>query len=132
MTREKFWNIVEEAVKQLPDEFSTVLDNVEIVVRNYPDKETREKLAPGGLLLGLYKGIPRTARGSGYSSSFYGFTQPDIIHLYQKNIEKYCHATGKSMVGQIKETLLHEIGHYMGLNEEELADLKYRVMKQEN
>lgn len=129
MTRDKFWNVVEEAVKQLPDEFGSILDNVEIIVRNYPDRETRENLAPGGLLLGLYTGIPRTARGAGYSSGFYGFTPPDRIQLFQKNIEKYCHATGKSIVGQIKETLLHEIGHYMGLNEEELADLKYRILK---
>lgn len=129
MDRDKFWEVVEKAVAALPPKFANVLDNVEIMVRNYPDKETLAKFPPGGILLGLYTGIPITKRGSGYSSGFYSFAPPDRIYLYQKNIEEYCRMTGDSPVNQIKDTLFHEIGHYMGLNEDEVAGLHYRLMK---
>lgn len=126
MTREKFYQVVEEAIPQLPVEFQEVLDNIEIVVRNRPDKMTRARLKPGTTLLGLYSGIPRTVRGAGYSIGFYSFAPPDRIFLFQKNIEQFCQMTGKSVVAQIKETLFHEIGHFLGLGEAELEDLKYR------
>ena len=129
MKREEFWEVVEKGVNALPEEFAKVLDNVEIMVRNYPDKETHEKIEKDGLLMGLYVGIPITRRGAGYGSGFYGFAPPDRIYLYQKNIERYCLVTGDLMVDQIKDTLFHEIGHYMGLDEDEVSSLKFRLMK---
>lgn len=129
MNRDEFWTIVEKGVDSLPDEFSKVFDNVEIMVKDYPDKETRAKMAPNGLLLGLYMGVPITKRGVGYSGGFYSMTSPDRIFLYQKNIEAYCKMTRKPIINQIKETLFHEIGHYMGLNEGEVSHLKYKHMK---
>lgn len=129
MTREKFWETVESAIKSLPDEFRKVLDNIEVIVQNHPDTDTQEKFAPGGLLLGLYNGVPLTHRGSGFASGNYSFVPPDRIFLYQKNIERYCRDSNKSIVSQIKETLFHEIGHYLGLSEEELEELKYQHLK---
>ncbi len=126
MNKEQFYDIVEESISMLPGEFKEKLDNIEIIVRNLPDKETQEKIEKGGLLLGLYTGIPLTVRGSGYGGAFYGFVPPDRIYLYKKNIEKYCSYTRASMINQITDTLFHEIGHYMGLGEEEVRALKYK------
>jgi len=126
--REDFWEVVEKGIKALPKQIADVLDNVEIMVRNRPDRETRENIEKDGLLLGLYVGTPITRRGDGYGSGFYSFAPPDRIYLFQKNIEKYCRITGDSMVHQIKDTLFHEIGHYMGLNEEEVRKLKFKLM----
>ena len=129
MKREDFWDVVEKGVEALPKEFAEVLDNVEIMVRNYPDKEMREKIEKDGILLGLYVGLPITKRGAGYGNGFYSFAPPDRIYLFQKNIEKYCRYTGDRIVDQIKDTLFHEIGHYMGLDEDEVSTLKYKLMK---
>jgi predicted Zn-dependent protease with MMP-like domain len=128
MNRDRFYETIDEAIVDLPAEFKEVIDNIEIIVDDIPDPETAAKFARGGMLLGLYTGIPLTLRGTGYALNNYTFAPPDRIFLYQKNIERYCRDSGKSLVNQIRETLFHEVGHYLGLSEKDLEDLKYRSM----
>jgi predicted Zn-dependent protease with MMP-like domain len=112
MTRETFEALVEQALQDLPAPFRERLTNVAIIVEDLPP----EGLETKGLLLGLFHGVPQTEKSVFYAGL------PDHIFLYQKNIE----AVSRSEEGvrrQIRATLLHEVGHYFGLNEEELRDV---------
>jgi len=109
MDRSKFEALVEQALDELPAAFRERLTNVAIIVEDLPPPGIENQ----GILLGLFHGIPRTEKSVFYAAP------PDHIFLYQKNIEAV--ARGEAAVRrQIRETLLHEVGHYFGLSEEEL------------
>ena len=116
MTREEFENIAEEAFHGLPPRFINAIDNVEIVVEDVPTGDDLKLQRKGGTLLGLYKGIPLSKRGTWYGMSP---TLPDRIILYQKNIEALCRGE-REIRRQIYITLYHEIGHYFGMSEAEI------------
>ena len=112
MERTKFEALVEQALNDLPRTFREKLTNVAIIVEDLPPEEAESE----ALLLGLFHGIPRTEKSVFLSSP------PDRIFLYQRNIEAVC--TSEAEVRrQIRETLLHEVGHYFGLREDELRGL---------
>ena len=123
MSREEFEVLVEEAFNRLPPQFATALDNVRIVVEDYPDDEVVDKMRLRSKydLLGLYQGVPLPARGT-----WYGMTPstPDKISLYQKNIESISRSR-EVIAEQVYEVLVHEIGHYFGMNEEQIRDAGY-------
>ena len=108
MDREKFEALVAQALDGLPRTFREKLANVAIIVEDRPPQEPK-----GGLLLGLFHGIPRTEKSVFFASP------PDRIFLYQRNIEAVC-ASEAEVRRQVRATLLHEIGHYFGLSEDEL------------
>ena len=112
MDRTRFEELVEQALDDLPEAFREKLTNVAIMVEDLPPEEPRR----GGLLLGLFHGIPRTEKSIFFSSP------PDRIFLYQRNIEAVCRSEAE-VRRQIRATLLHEVGHYFGLNEDELRHL---------
>jgi predicted Zn-dependent protease with MMP-like domain len=112
MEREKFEALVEQALAGLPEPFRVRLTNVAIIVEDLPPPEREDH----GLLLGLFHGIPRTEKSVFYS------TPPDHIFLYQRNIEAISRSEA-DVRRQIRNTLLHEVGHYFGLNEEELRGI---------
>jgi predicted Zn-dependent protease with MMP-like domain len=112
MERRKFEALVAQALHGLPRTFREKLTNVAIIVEDFPPKEAESE----GLLLGLFHGVPRTEK-SVFSSS-----PPDRIFLYQRNIEAVC-ASEAEVRRQIRGTLLHEVGHYFGLSEEELREV---------
>jgi predicted Zn-dependent protease with MMP-like domain len=117
MTREKFEKIAEKVYNNLPEVFGNKIDNVHIVVEDYPnEEETRQTHSGKTTLLGLYQGVPLTHRGT-----WYGVypTTPDKISLYQKNIESVCRSD-REVSERIQEVLLHELGHYFGMNEAEI------------
>jgi predicted Zn-dependent protease with MMP-like domain len=117
MTREKFEEIAEEVFNDLPDIFSKRIDNVHIVVEEYPnDEDIKKTRSSKTSLLGLYQGIPLTHRGTWYGANP---TTPDIISLYQKNIESECR-NDKEISERIREVLFHELGHYFGMNEAQI------------
>jgi predicted Zn-dependent protease with MMP-like domain len=119
MTREKFEEIAEEVFNDLPDVFGKRIDNVHIVVEEYPNEEdTRQTHSNKTSLLGLYQGVPLTHRGTWYGVNP---TTPDKISLYQKNIESVCR-NDKEVSEQIREVLLHELGHYFGMNEAQIRN----------
>ena len=109
MEREKFEELAEQALAALPEIFRQKLTNVVVIVEDYPPHEADNKT----LLLGLFHGVPRTEK------SVFFATPPDQIFLYQKNIEAVC-STDEHIRKEIRRTLLHELGHYFGLDENEL------------
>ena len=119
MTKERFEEIVQTAFDLLPDQFRNSIDNVHIVVEDYPPEEILRREHYGKhSLLGLYQGIPLTRRGTWYGAAP---TVPDKISLYRKNIESVS-ADEEGMKRKIAEVLFHEIGHYFGMNEEQIRD----------
>lgn len=110
--RERFEQLVGEVLDTLPEPFRSRLSNLAIIVEDSPPLEPYR----GGLLLGLFSGVPRTLK------SVFSADPPNHIFLYQKNIEAVC-SNEEQIEEQIRDTLLHEIGHYFGLNEEELRNI---------
>jgi predicted Zn-dependent protease with MMP-like domain len=114
---EEFRQVVTEAIEALPDEFKAKLDNVDVVVDDYPPPEALRKLPPGRLLLGLYQGVPQKRR-----TTHYGLVLPDKITLFKRNIESICRSR-EQVYEQIRKTLLHEIGHHFSLSDKDLRDI---------
>jgi len=117
MTREQFFNVAEETLDSLPEEFRSRIQNVAILVEDYPPKASRSQHQRGHLLLGIFHGVPATKK-----SVFDMAPGPAHIVLYQKNIEAVC-STETEVRHQIRQTLMHELGHYFGMTEEELRDV---------
>lgn len=119
MTRKEFQQVVSAALEDVPPEFKNALHNLDIQVRwaPTPDERRRARLQPGHDLFGIYLGIPITQRSHGY-----GMVVPDVIIIYQRSHENACR-TREQMVHQARQTLLHEIGHYMGIDEDRLRQL---------
>ena len=121
MSKSKFAELVERAVEELPAEFAEFLEEVPIEVRDLPSRQEMAglNLKSGNLLLGLYRGRPRTVRSVEDSGAI-----PDVIYIYQEPIQQVCH-TEDELIQQVRTTVLHEIGHHFGLNEEDLTKLGY-------
>jgi len=118
MNRADFINVVEETLDSLPEEFRRRIQNVAILVEDFPPNQPSPR--PGQhrrLLLGIFHGVPATKR-----SVFNLSTGPDHIVLYQKNIEAVCSSEAE-VRHQIRQTLIHELGHYFGMTEEQLRDV---------
>lgn len=109
MDRKRFQKLVERALKDLPPIFREKLENIAIIIEDAPSRAAQ----PGTLLLGLFHGVPRTEK------SVFAATPPDRIFLYQKNIEALA-SSDAEIRRQVRDTLLHELGHYFGLSEDEL------------
>ncbi len=118
MKREHFIKVVEESLDSLPEEFRSRIQNVAILVEDFPPKQSRSQ--PGvqrQLLLGIFHGVPATKK-----SVFDLPAGPAHIVLYQKNIEAVCSSEAE-VRHQIRQTLIHELGHYFGMTEEQLKDV---------
>jgi predicted Zn-dependent protease with MMP-like domain len=116
-----FIKLVEQAVDDLPRNFRTRMENIAITVEDYPSPAVLRSLEePAGKhsLLGVYIGIPYNKRPAHHLPG----KLPDRIELYQKNIEAICR-TQQDVVEQVRETIIHEVGHYFGLSEEDLEGL---------
>ena len=115
MSDEEFEQAIEDALAGIPDRFRRVLENVGIAMAQEPnERELDTMCTEGGELLGLYEGIPVTRRTSGYSG-----VMPDVITIFKGPHERVC-ATRGQMVEQIRKTVLHEIGHYFGFDDDYL------------
>ena len=123
MTREHFVDVVEQALDSLPEEFRSRIRNVAVLVEDFPPNQfpPNQPSAPAGqprrLLLGVFHGVPTTRK-----SVFDLLSGPDHMVLYQKNIEAICSSEAE-VRRQIRQTVIHELGHYFGLNEEQLKDV---------
>ena len=146
MKRERFVKLVEEALEALPEKFARLVKNVAVVVEDEPSRDAAQRLRSGkeagsgqaassaqpaesgqassehedageeGLLMGEYIGVPLTERGA------WEAPPPDKIVLYQKNIEAACE-TEDQIREEVRLTVLHELGHYFGMDEQQLEDV---------
>lgn len=114
MEIEEFEELAAKAVRRLPREFRARLDNVVITVAAAPTKAQERRFGRG--LLGLYEGVPLSERGA-----FYSGAMPDKITLFIDNI-----TAGRedeaAVLGAIRRTLLHEIAHHFGMDDDELIE----------
>jgi predicted Zn-dependent protease with MMP-like domain len=119
MKCQAFEQLVAQAVNCLPEDFRTAIDNVEVVVEDWPDPETmqRARVRHPAQLLGFYHGIPQTKRTHGYN-----LVLPDKISLYQYPIEMRCR-TMDEIRATIRRVLRHEIGHHFGLDDDRLREI---------
>ena len=119
---EAFEQLVVQALDDLPDFFKEKLQNVEVVIADWPTEAELQAvgLKPGQLLFGLYQGIPLTKR-----TSHYGLVLPDKITVFRKPIEAHCHSWPK-IEREIGRVVRHEIAHHFGFGEEELRYLENR------
>jgi predicted Zn-dependent protease with MMP-like domain len=112
-----FYELVERALEGLPPELSRLLDNVAIVVDDWPEYST--PLVSGGpedTLYGLYEGVPLTERGAGYFGVL-----PDKVTIFRGPLER--DFAKDELEEQVRITVVHEIAHYFGFEEEQLEEL---------
>ncbi len=123
MQKSEFDEIVAHCFESLPEIFKMNIDNVQFSVEDYPTHEQLSKIkhVTKYSLLGLYEGVPLKFRGSGYGMSA---TVPDRITLFQKNIESVS-INETDLKTKIREVLMHEIGHYFGMTEDEIRKAGY-------
>ena len=120
MRRKEFETLVERALRKLPRQFRDKLANIAVVVEDWADDETLEEMGiePPDTLYGLYRGIDVTHR-----DSFYGNCLPDTVTIYQGPIEEDC-ATREEMADLVRETVVHELGHYFGLDDATMEEIE--------
>lgn len=114
MEIDEFEKLVLEALKNLPEFFKSKLDNVEVVVEEWP----RPEFARGRLLLGLYQGIPKPKRGINYS-----FVLPDKITIFKGPIEWISRGSLEIIKNLVVDTVEHEIAHHFGISDARLQEL---------
>ena len=119
VSREEFEALVEQALEQLPEQFKEALDNVAVMVEEEPSDEDLEGVGIDPVdperdeLFGLYQGTPITERDSFYSAL------PDRVLIYRGPILRECESR-REVLREIRDTVQHELGHYFGLEEDEL------------
>jgi predicted Zn-dependent protease with MMP-like domain len=121
MNRAEFEQLASMAVGVLPDEFTAKLENIDIVVQDWPavDQLRRAGLRHGQMLLGLYEGVPLTKRGQ-----HYGLVPPDKITIFQKPIEAKCGQRGTEIAAEIARVVKHEIAHHFGISDVRLDQIE--------
>jgi len=127
MTRREFERLVAEAVTLIPSRFRREMKNISIVVEDEPgaDLLADMEIEPPDSLYGLYQGTPLTER-----TWAHGNTLPDRITIFQRPIEEDCDDEDE-MRAVIGETLIHEVGHYFGLSEEEIEAIEEKYWRGE-
>ena len=116
---DNFEALVDEALDTLPAFFRDRLDNVEVVIEDWPDRHTLRMMgirSPYGLL-GFYHGVPLTER-----TTHYGLVPPDKISIYRKPIEAHCN-TPTELQDTVHRVVLHELAHYFGIDDDRLEEL---------
>nr|WP_123975909.1 MULTISPECIES: metallopeptidase family protein [Streptomyces] len=110
MTRDRFEELVSEALDRIPPELTRVMDNVAVFVEDEPPADDPE-------LLGLYEGTPLTERGEWYAGVL-----PDRITIYMGPTLRYCE-TQEDVVDEVSVTVVHEVAHHFGIEDARLHEL---------
>ncbi len=118
MERSRFERLVAQAMDGIPDELLAYLDNVDVVVEDWPsaDQLGGHTVDEADYLLGLYEGIPLTERAD------YGMVLPDKITLFKGSIEAVC-SSDREVVDEVRRTVVHEVAHHFGIDDERLHQL---------
>lgn len=121
MSKQAFDKVVERAIRRIPEEIRAHLNNMSITVRDRPPPELLEEMDmhPDDLLLGFYDGVPLPERSVTEPPLY-----PDVIVLFQEDLEAVCE-TREEMEREIEITVVHEVAHFLGMDEERLAELGY-------
>jgi predicted Zn-dependent protease with MMP-like domain len=119
MRRQEFEKLVLEALAKLPAEFQEHLQNLDVVVKWRPSPAERREAGGDSddALFGLYLGVPLSERGA-----YYNMALPDKIVIYQEAHEQFF-SSREEMVEELRKTVLHELGHYLGIDEDRLEEL---------
>lgn len=119
-SRNRFEELVDDALATIPDSLWSLIDNVAVMVEEWPTRYQLEAadLAPGHLLLGLYEGVPLTVR-----THSYGLVPPDRITIFRRPILQVCPPDDDAIRNQVRRTVLHEIAHHFGISDERLREL---------
>jgi len=128
MERENFETLVFRAIEALPEEFKSKLENIDVMVENWPSPQqmSQLKLRNKAQLLGLYEGIPQTKRDSGYN-----LVLPDKITIFQKPIELPCRSD-KEIEAEIGRVVQHEIAHHFGIGDATLYKIERQKLKKKD
>ena len=128
MTRQRFTQLVEEALREIPRRVRREMKNVAVIVEDEPSPAILEEMEiePGDTLFGLYQGTPLPERGWGY-----GNTLPDRISIFQGPIEDACR-DDEEIRDCVAETVIHEFGHYFGMSEEEIEEIEEKYWRGES
>ena len=120
MTRDRFEQLVEEALRDIPRRFRDAMKNVAVIIEDEPPDHVLHDMdiGPEDELFGLYEGTPLPER-----SASYGNTLPDRISIYQVPIEQACDTDDDIRIC-VAETVIHELGHYFGMSEEEIEEIE--------
>lgn len=121
VSKEVFGEIIAKTLAELPTQFAKAMETTRLEIRDRPTaRMLREaEVPPGQTLLGLYHGRPETRRSVEESG-----TMPDVIYLFQRELEDVTDDP-EQLQEQIRNTLLHELGHHFGLDEDDLDELGY-------
>jgi predicted Zn-dependent protease with MMP-like domain len=121
VSEEEFHEMMEEAIETIPEAFKDKIENLAFIVEPYPSEDDMDRLELSDQysLLGLYSGIPYTGR-----STWYTGVTPDRIILFQNNIQMRCD-TMAELKEMIRQTVVHEVAHYFGMNEDEVRAAGY-------
>ena len=121
VSKGRFEELVEAALSELPEPFASFLEEVPVEIHQVAtEKHMRAARVPRGhLLLGLYTGRPLTHRSVEDSGRM-----PDCIYIFQRSIEQVCESE-EELVEQVRTTVLHEIGHHFGMDEDDLEERGY-------
>jgi predicted Zn-dependent protease with MMP-like domain len=115
-THDDFDQMVADALDSIPPELGEAMDNVAVVVEEWPTAEQLE--GRDGMLLGLYEGVPLTARGP----LSYSGVMPDRITIFRGPLSQRAR-DADDLAAQVRVTVLHEVGHYFGMSDERLHEL---------
>jgi predicted Zn-dependent protease with MMP-like domain len=125
MDYQRFEELVFKTIEALPAEFKNKLENVDVLIEDWPRPAQLRglRLRHPSELLGLYEGIPHTNRGGNYS-----FVLPDKITIFQKSIEATCHSE-REIEKEIGEVVRHEIAHHFGIGDATLRKIESQKRK---
>jgi predicted Zn-dependent protease with MMP-like domain len=128
MTRERFQQLVQEALDEIPRRFRAEMKNVAVIVEDAPPAQILQEMEiePPDSLLGLYQGTPLPER-----SWSYGNALPDRISIYQQPIEDSC-ADDDEIRECVAETVIHEFGHYFGMDEDQIEEIEEKYWRGES
>lgn len=121
VSKREFEKLVEEAIGELPEQFAAFLEEVPIEIHTRPSRKLLRELGleEDELLMGLYRGRALTERSVEDSGRL-----PDVIYVFQEDHELVCDSR-EQLVEEVRKTVLHEIGHHFGMDEEDLEGLGY-------
>jgi predicted Zn-dependent protease with MMP-like domain len=120
MDRRQFERLVNEAIAEMPEDFRRRMENVVVMVEDEPTEELLERMEidTDDTLFGLYEGVPLTERGADTP------LHPDCIWIFQGPIEDVC-GTEEEIREEIQLTIMHEIAHFFGIDDDTLEDMGY-------